>query len=269
MGRRQSGADERAAQSPRVGNPAIPARNNARWSAPNRVSQSAGQRLIGAAVRGRLRIELRAHRQGPDSLRWHPSALDTGIPAAAARAPGRHREDGLATWAPAPARSTPGPPPPVCRRGPELAAGPPDIARRCAGRLCGRHRDGPARRCPGCCRDPAASGAVAAPSHRAPGGHRRPRRWPAPARRAGWPLGAAGRGPRELGPAFMLRDPVAGQHLAVLAPLVASWGTLPLKFGAATRLPGPHAAAAGDPVRRRGEKDRTAYPLGRCGREGG
>src|SRR5664279_2923029 len=53
------------------------------------------------------------------------------------------------------------------------------------------------------------------------------------------------------------------------APLVASWGTLPLKFGAATRLPGPHAAAAGDPVRRRGEKDRTAYPLGRCGREGG
>jgi len=135
MGRRQSGADERAAQSPRVGNPAIPARNNARWSAPNRVSQSAGERLIGAAVRGRLRIELRAHRQGPDSLRWHPSALDTGIPAAAARAPGRHREDGLATWAPAPARSTPGPPPPVCRRGPELAAGPPDIARRCAGRV--------------------------------------------------------------------------------------------------------------------------------------
>src|SRR5664280_1993267 len=56
---------------------------------------------------------------------------------------------------------------------------------------------------------------------------------------------------------------------ATPAPLVASWGTLPLKFGAATRLPGPHAAAAGDPVRRRGEKDRTAYPLGRCGREGG
>jgi hypothetical protein len=269
MGRRQSGADERAAQSPRVGNPAIPARNNARWSAPNRVSQSAGERLIGAAVRGRLRIELRAHRQGPDSLRWHPSALDTGIPprrlglpvgiARTASQLGLRRRPGVLRVRPLPFvvvdRSWP--------------PGPPISLGDAPGGLCGRHRDGPARRCPGCCRDPAASGAVAAPSHRAPGGHRRPRRWPAPARRAGWPLGAAGRGPRELGPAFMLRDPVAGQHLAVLPPLVASWGTLPLKFGAATRLPGPHAAAAGDPVRRRGEKDRTAYPLGRCGREGG
>jgi len=51
--------------------------------------------------------------------------------------------------------------------------------------------------------------------------------------------------------------------------LCRCWLLQPVVRGGDT-LPGPHAAAAaGDPVRRRGEKDRTAYPLGRCGREGG
>jgi len=73
--------------------------------------------------------------------------------------------------------------------------------------------------------------------------------------------------PAAVGPAGLARWPArsrrrrAGAHCGAV-DCSSRW------FGAATRLPGPHAAA-GDPVQRRGEKDRTAYPLGRCGRESG